>query len=317
MMNTSSRCPSEPVNKDIPWVDTRLLASFVAVAEFKHFGKAAEAVHATQPGVSQHIAKLEAELGVRLINRTKRSVELTPAGEIALRHAHIALNQLKKMKLDAQGVASGLAGRLHVGLSPSVIHTDLPSRLGAFKSAHPKVDLVVQVYMGERLRSMLDFGEIDAAISTLPLPSSEFTATQVTWQDMGIALRAGHPLAKRSSLTVAELRDQPFIVVPREQHPANHDALIARFHQLKATVKVAAYETSFQNVLARVALGEGVGFVAMCYALDRPWEVRVVKVRDPELGRAPVYVIARREALTPLIERFIAALPADAPQMHG
>ena len=96
------------MDKELPLIDARLLASFVTVAELRHFGKAAGALHATQPGVSQHIAKLEIVLGVKLIERTRRGVELTPAGAVALRHAHVVLSHLRKMRADSVRVADGL-----------------------------------------------------------------------------------------------------------------------------------------------------------------------------------------------------------------
>ncbi len=300
------------MNKDLPVVDSRLLQSFVAVAELKHFGKAADVVNATQPGVSQHIARLEAILGVHLLERTKRSVELTAAGHVALRHAHVVLSHLRNMREDCLRVASGLGGTVNVGLTASVLYTDIPARIAAFRESNSDVEVVVHVHRGDKLRSLMDSGDIDAAVTTLPLPELTYLAKVATHQAMGVAMRATHRLADRDSVEIADLLDDPFIVVSREQHRRNHDALVARFFQLGAQLKVAAYETSFQSILARVAVGDGVGLVAAGLARDVPAQVRVIQLKDPDLSETPVYASARKDSATELTLRFVNAISESA-----
>ena len=291
-------------------INLRLLATFVAVAELKHFGLAADQLHATQPGVSQHIAKLESELGVKLIERTKRSVELTLAGEVFLTHAKMVLSMLDRMKSETQRIAQGLQGEVTLGLSPSAINSDIPSRIQQFRRSVPGVRVNLKVHSGLQLKPLLDYGEIDAIITTLPATESIYQSAIISQQAMGVAILASHPLARRQHLTIRALRNEPFIVVPRHEHPKNHDTLIARFRSLGAQLNIAAYETTFQNVLARVAIGEGVGIVALGYQSAGPKTVSVLPLRDPELSTSPIYSIVRTDNPQPATARLLEVLRA-------
>ena len=120
-------------------------------------------------------------------------------------------------------------------------------------------------------------------------------------------------MAGRRRLTLEALRDEPFVVVPRDQHPRNHDALISRFCELGATLKISAYDTSFPNVLARVAMGEGVALVALGYRGDRSDSVRVIPLDDPLLSETPIYIIARHDNLKKATQKLIDHL-GDIPK---
>ncbi|MGE4531515.1 MAG: LysR family transcriptional regulator [Acidithiobacillus sp.] len=289
-------------------INLRFLTSFVAVAEFKHFGLAADHVHATQPGISQHIAKLESEMGVKLIERTKRSVELTLAGEVFLTHAKMVLSMLEKMKSDTQRIAQGLQGEVTLGLTSSAINSDIPARIREFRHTVPDVSVNLKVHNGLQLKSLLDYGEIDALITTLPATEGAYQSDVISQQTMGIAILTSHPLAQRQYLTIRALRNEPFIVVPRHEHPQNHDTLIARFRSLGAKLNIAAYETTFQNVLARVAIGEGVGVVALGYQSAGPKTVTVLPLKDPDLSLSPIYSIVRADNPQPATARLLEAL---------
>jgi DNA-binding transcriptional LysR family regulator len=175
------------------------------------------------------------------------------------------------------------------------------------------IELRFRVYGGDELKALLDSAEIDAIITTLSMESKDYWSVPVATQAMGVAIHPRHPLANRQRLTLADLKDEPFIVVPREQHPVNHDALIARFPELGATLRVNAYDISFPNVLARVAVGEGVGFVALGYRGNEAAGVRVIDLDDPVLSKTWIHAVARRDNLRDvtrlLIEGLAVALP--------
>lgn len=288
--------------------DVRLLASFVAVARLRHFGKAALAVHATQPGISQHVARLERQLGFALLVRSKRSVELTAAGDTFLRYAERVIALCTRMEEESRRVAHGLLGRISLGLSSSVIYSDLPSHIAAFKEAMPDVRVQLRVQSGDQLQSLLDFGEIDVALTTLPIEGSDYRSTVVSSQPVGVAIRIGHPLASRRRVTISALRNEPFIVVPRERHPEIYDALISRLHSVGAALQVAAHEISFQNVLARVAIGEGVALVPLGFRVEHADAVRVVPLQDPELSRMKIRFVHRVDGETAVTARLLRML---------
>lgn len=292
-------------------LDSRLLKTFVFVARFRHFGKAATALNITQPGVSQHIVKLEEILGFRLIERTKRSVVLTAAGEALLASCLQIMSIMDRMKDEGSRISRGLMGRLTIGMSSSIIYSDVPRMISEFKVIAPDVELRFKVQGGDQLKALLDVGDIDAIITTLPIDDAGYKAVVVGRQAMAVAIHAEHRLASRRSLTVAALRDEPFIVVPREQHPENHDLLIAKFKVMGARLNIAAYETAFPNLIARVAMKEGVGFVAAGYARERYQAVNIVALKDPDLAMTRIHAFARSDALKPVTERLFDFLRSE------
>jgi DNA-binding transcriptional LysR family regulator len=196
-------------------------------------------------------------------------------------------------------------GEIHLGFSSSIIYSDVPQRISAFSKEMPEIGLHYRVQGGDELKSLLDWGEVDAMVNTLPFTSDEYLCVAVSKQAMGIAVHASHRLAGRKTLTLEALRDDPFIVVPRERHPRNHDALISRFRDIGASLQISAYETSFPNVLARVAMGQGVAHVALGYQGERSDGVRVLHLDDPLLSETPIYVVARRDNLQKPTQRLI------------
>lgn len=291
--------------------DTRLLSSFMAVAQFKHFGKAAKAVHATQPGVSQHIAKLERQLGFKLIERTKRSVALTPAGEVFLGHSRHLLKMVDRMKEEGQLIASGLLGQISLGITSSVIYSDVPRRISIFRRANSNIEIRLDVHPGDYLRRLMDIGEIDIVITNIPMPSPEYQTVVVSRQMMGVALPKTHRLANRRSLTLDALREDSFIVVPRQYDPHGHDTLVARLLSLGTTLRVAAYDTPSMTTLGRVSIGDGVALLPLGYRSERHDAVRVVPLRDPELGTTLIYATARKDNVRPTTERLMNALSRE------
>jgi DNA-binding transcriptional LysR family regulator len=124
-------------------MDLRQLSYFVAVAETRHLGRAAERLHLSQPPLTQQIQQLEAELGVQLFRRTPRGMELTQAGEELLRDALNIRSLVVQGAERAQRAGRGQAGRLDVGVYGSSIFGLVPQVLSAFHVAHPDVDLVL------------------------------------------------------------------------------------------------------------------------------------------------------------------------------
>ena len=293
--------------------DLKLIQSFIAVATHKHFGHAAEAVHATQPGISQHVSKLEDQLGFQLLERTKRSVVLTAAGEYFFEQSALLVRQLERIQQEGLEIAQGKMGHISMGIASSLIYSELTGRIGEFKRQTPNVALSFAVHGGDRLRHLLDTCEIDLAITTMPMAEAQFRSVVISSQAMGVALPAAHPLAARASVTLADLKDERFIVVPRKDYPEFHDTLIAAFHDMEKPLRIAAYETPFLNAIARVAIGEGVAIVAIGYGGDPHDAVRVVPLADARLASMPVYAAVRSDRTRSSIERLleVLSLPKD------
>ncbi len=288
--------------------DIRLLTSFIAVGRHKHFGKAAAAINATQPGVSQHIAKLEEQLGFLLLERTKRSVMLTPAGEVFFERAKELFAALQRMEEEARQVAAGSMGHIAIGITSWVIFTEIPNRISKFRIKNPNITMRFHTQGGDVLKRMMDEGVLDIIISPLPFSSAEHESTLLTQQQMGVALPSRHPLNSRRSLTLHDLKRERFIVVPREYDPLSHDKLVTRMHTLGLDLKISAYETPSINALVRVAMGEGIAIVPMGFSSERREAVHIVKLNDPALDTGHLYATVAKSDRQPLATRLLNAL---------
>ncbi|GIH17128.1 LysR family transcriptional regulator [Rugosimonospora africana] len=295
--------------------DVRLLQTLVAVAEHKSFVRAAQALHATQPGVSQQIARLEAHLGVRLFTRGAGPVELTPSGAQVLARARHILAAVARLESEAEAWAGGYAGAISVGLSTSVLASALPSLLREFRQRRPEFRLSITVRPADELFPQLDLGALDAILTTLPADSSEYLCHRVAVQRLGIAVPADHPVAQRASVGIDEVFDERFIVVPRTQHRAIHDKLIARFESAGRVLDIAGEEVGFPSVLARIGLGEGVGLVPT--GLSTPGTGVVVVPLDEEDFVLPICYVVRRDADSAAVRVLFEEIAAAAEAARG
>lgn len=193
----------------------RHLRAFVAVVDTGSFIAAAEEVHIGQPALSQAVAKLEQQVGVRLIERTSRSVRLTPAGVEFLAEARRVLAAVEQMMARGSDWAGARRGKLELLALPSVAHRLLPALVLEFQRLHPEIEVSLHDHRDPVLRQRLLRGEGDLAIiahsgDALPGPALPFLLDR-----MRVLVPAGHPLALQSSVQAAQLADQRMILMRR------------------------------------------------------------------------------------------------------
>jgi DNA-binding transcriptional LysR family regulator len=193
-------------------MELRHLRYFRAVAEELHFGRAAERLHIAQPPLSQQIRALEHDLGVDLLVRTTRKVELTAAGAAYLRRAVAILDAVDEAGEQARRIAEGTEGQLAIGCVGSATYSLLPALVRSLREALPNVDVSVR---GEMLApaqlSALAAGEIDLALLRPPVARSGLVVETVRRDPLLVALPAGHALAARREVSVGDLHDEEFI----------------------------------------------------------------------------------------------------------
>jgi DNA-binding transcriptional LysR family regulator len=193
-------------------VELRHLRYFRAVAEELHFGRAAQRLLIAQPPLSQQIRQLERELGVTLLIRSTRNVELTPAGQAYLERAVKIIDAVDDAADLARRVADGTTGRLTIGCVGSATYSVLPQLVRALGAALPDVDVRVR---GEMLApaqlEALATGDIDLALLRPPVLNPGLATSMVRSDPLLVAVPAGHRLAKRKRLTIGDLRDEDFV----------------------------------------------------------------------------------------------------------
>jgi DNA-binding transcriptional LysR family regulator len=196
-------------------VEFRHLLSFRAVAQSGSFHEAAEALDYTQSAVSQHVAALEAMLGVRLLDRSRgrRTVELTEAGSLLLKHADAIVARMQAVRADLRAYGEGASGLLRVGTYQSVGARVLPAALGIFTSQWPGVEVrLVETNSDDGLLDLVESGEIDLSFAVYPLNEGPFEGVELLRDPYVLVVQAAAPQAKLTRpITAREISQLPLI----------------------------------------------------------------------------------------------------------
>src|SRR5882757_2862212 len=238
-------------------MDLRHLRYFVAVAEELHFRRAAERLQVAQPAVSEQIRKLEADLGVQLLERTPR-VALTPAGEAFVVEARRVLDQADHARQAALGARGHRSGRLRVGHLPDAVPPALPRLLARYAIAAPGVDVLLETCPSLELIGRVRDRRLDAAVVCLPAPVNGLRVTPLGVERVTVALPESHPAAGAASISPHQLDGTPLFVTARPTNPAFFDGLITAWRQAGiAAGMVEVTEPNLEHLLLAVAAGAG------------------------------------------------------------
>jgi DNA-binding transcriptional LysR family regulator len=191
-------------------MELRQLQYFAAVARHKHFTRAAEELYVTQPALSQQVRRLEAELGLALLRRTSKGVELTPAGEDLLVHAETVLAEVAKARAEMDrhtGVSRGVA-RVAATAADA---PRLPDALADFHADHPRIQFALRLGSAAEVVALVQRGSVDVAVLALTEEPTAVTVESLTEEPLRVALPYDDPLANRTT-TLHDLRGRPFIL---------------------------------------------------------------------------------------------------------
>lgn len=246
-------------------IDLRQLRGFVAVAEELHFGRAASRLSMTQPPLSQQIRHLEEALGVRLFERTKRSVALTPIGREILVEARRILASADSLKPLAQSLARGDAGDLSLGFVSTADYGVLPPLLRAFTRQYPKVRLqLTEATTDIQLDSLLA-GHLDVGLLIGPLAPSHrvrLAYRPLVREPLVLALpeeRAGD--FGEAPIAFDTIADLPLIVFPRRLAPVFYDIITGCYEAAGRIPRIAQEAIQMQTIVSLVSAGMGVALV--------------------------------------------------------
>jgi DNA-binding transcriptional LysR family regulator len=207
-------------------LDLGLVRSFAAVAEHRHFGRAADALHTTQPSLSRQIHRLEQQVGARLIDRTARGSQLTEAGEVFLPLAAELLRSAAAAVTSAQAAAQ--PNRITVGYTAGIIVTPAMRQL---RHRHPDADArTLHLACDEPRAALLDH-RADAVVTRLPLPADGLRLTALYDEPRVLVIPVDHRLAGKESVTLGDIAGEPLPEIPRTdpdkfEHIAEGDIVI-------------------------------------------------------------------------------------------
>jgi len=288
-------------------VELRHLRYFVAVAETLHFGRAAARLHIAQPPLSRQIRQLEAELGVRLFERTQRRVQLTSAGQVFLAEARRILAQVDRAVSAARQVARGETGALAVGFIGAASYSILPAVVQAFRARYPRVDVALHEMSTEQQLAALREGRIEVGFVRPPVDDAHLAAETVLREPLLVALPRAHPLARRRALPLAALAREPFVLFPRPLGPGLYDQIMALCREAGFRPSVTQEALQTQTIARLVRAGVGVSLVP---ASVRNLRERGVIYRPLQDATADVEMAVawRREAASALVQHYLAVV---------
>lgn len=284
-------------------LDSRQLRYFIAVAEELHFGRAAERLHMAQPPLSQQIRRLEQRLGVTLLDRTTRRVELTPAGALLLERGRRLIAELDALAGDVTQTGKGVQGILRLGFTGTATYGLMPQVIREAVTALPGVSLTVS---GELLTPQLEAdlveGRLDLAVLRPPVRNvGELAVRTLSREPVVVALPADSPLAAQPVLRLEHLRAARFVDYLEESTVARVTSLACREAGFTPSVVQRAKETS--TLLSLVAAGAGVALVP---AAAQGFVLNGAVFRPLAGGPTVELALAWRDAdHSPLIARFV------------
>ncbi|TAM60176.1 LysR family transcriptional regulator [bacterium] len=239
-------------------MELRHLRYFVAVAEERHFGRAAERLNMAQPPLSQQIRKLEHELGAALFRRDRRPIDLTEAGKVFLEEARLTLAQADRAMESARRATRGLIGRITVGTVASATYDVLQRVLHAYRERFPDVRLTVRELSSPEQLIALEQRQIHIGFLRPPVTGEKLRVAIVAREPFVIALPADHRLARKKRVSLRALERESLVLFPRREAPGFRDQIIdiCRASGFEPSLVQEANQTD--TMISLVAAGLGV-----------------------------------------------------------
>jgi DNA-binding transcriptional LysR family regulator len=285
-------------------MDVQQIKYFLALADELHFWRTSEKVFVTQSALSRHIKALEEELGVKLFERDKRNVELTPAGEFLKQEFARVSEDIDSAIRRARQIASGDVGTVRIGHPASITFSVLPRILGGLAAKHPEIVAqmleVDAVDVGNSLQSY----RIDIAFNRELPKTSGLTYKKLMTENFALVVPANHRINRIKKYDLKSLKDERF-VLPSLSGKSEHAA------QLRALFEEAGFEPrlSFESdsgatLLGLVAKGLGISIMPYSYSHYLSEEIRFLKIAET----STLYAIWRANDTSPALRNFLQVI---------
>ena len=287
-------------------MELRHIRYFLAVAEERHFTRAAAKMGIGQPPLSQQIKDLEAEIGTPLFHRAPHGAELTAAGEAFLESAMEMPALAERATKAAQRAARGETGSLRVGYTASsAFNVVVPTAIRAFRRAYAGVELTLEEANTTRLVTGLRDGSFDVVFLRPDAAGSEaFQLRLLSEEPMVVALPVSHPVAPQHEVDLSTLKDDPFLLFPRSIGPTLYDGIMGACREAGFEPKIGQLAPQISSIINLVAAELGVSIVpaSMCQLQVSGVTYRAIAGRAPTARLALAY---RRGETSPVVRNFI------------
>lgn len=290
-------------------MEVHQLRYFCAVAETGSFTRAAEREQVAQPSLSQQIMKLEEELGVRLFDRLGRAVRLTDPGQVFLPRARAILSELRAAKEEVAERQATVSGAVCVGVIPTIAPYFLPARIAVFARKYPQATITVVEDVTVHLLDRLRGGLVDLAIMALPARGHDLECFPLLTERLFAILPKGHDLARRRSVMMKELRQEPFLLL-RDDHCFRETA-IEVCKRARIMPQIVFESGQFSSILGMVAAGLGISIVPEM-ALERRSDCSFVLIADERASRTVGVAALKGHFQSRAPQAFLAHLRSQA-----
>jgi DNA-binding transcriptional LysR family regulator len=292
-------------------ISLRQLRAFAAINQLGSFTKAAGALHATQPALSAQINELEQTLGVRLFDRSTRSVSITQAGRDLLPVVDKILADVALVLTHARGIVQGNIGRVAVAALPSVSSTTLPQAVAHFRRQFPGITISLKDALAARIVQMIRDDEVDFGLTSPPTGDAQLEFTPLASDRMVAVLPRNHPLANAKRIKLADLLDTPLILMNRDSSVRRIvDAACASLGR----IATPAYEPAFMaTAIGMVRAGLGATLLpSSAFEITSGGDLVTHPLQERELTRQIGVLRKRARSLSPAAESFVRALRTHA-----
>lgn len=284
-------------------ITIRQMRAFLEVVQLGNFTRAAERLKVAQPALSQQIRDLEAELGIRLLDRTTRRVELTDAGREFGRAAGKILEDVDRAAREAQGLASRERGRVTVAAPPLLSAIVLPAAIADFRSKYPGIQTVLVDARTDQIVNKVRSGEVDCGLGTFRSGEDGITTTPLARDSLMLFCAKDHPLADADRVRWQDLRPFPMVALTRE---SGIRLLVEVGFESAKLPLIPAYEVSHvTTALAMIEAKLGVSVLptyAWIAAQDR--RICAVPLVEPAIARDIVMISRAGHSLSPGVSAF-------------
>lgn len=287
---------------------------FAAVAERGSFTGAARELHVAQQAVSQQVKALEQLLGVTLLERSSRRVELTPEGVVFLADCRRVLAGADRATRRVQAAARGEAGTLRLGYTLVSAFETVPVLLDRLEKDYPLLRVDVREVFGADVPKLLRDGDCDLALAPLTSYAEAIHQRTVRREVLRVAVSESHHFADDEQLPLAGLRDETLELWPREMAPGYYEAIVAACHTAGFEPKIDQHGAG-STVWGYIADGRGVGLVVSSLIEQLPGGVRLVDLAPPR-PMLTVNAVWRQDQELPAIERFFESATRLSKERH-
>jgi DNA-binding transcriptional LysR family regulator len=290
-------------------MDIRALRYFVVAAEEQHFRRAAERLRIPQPALSRWIAALEKEIGAELFERVGRRVQLSHAGKAMLAESNRILHEVDRSSEIVRMVARGQVGTLKLAFAEIGAGNGLViDVVRAFRAAEPNVDVSLRRMDSISQAEALEENRIDAGfLYRVKGQTPAYQSRLISVEPVRVVVPKSHPLARRRSVQLADLGDDPLLCIDRSSNPPHHDQVMRLLSRAGLLGRVAQYATDSEVVQGLVAVGMGLGIVSSAVCWRPHPDVEAIRLNERELTYR-FELGYSRAAASPTLTRFIDTL---------